>query len=350
MNLRVICLQVAGLSISALGLLAGELSTPVRHLIQDFPWHRQMNGLFCGDGALESVFDYWGPDLPQKAIANVARTSSIGTWTFDLRRAGHFSRRSAAQGRFFPHDVPIAGFRERPIGYATFSHAAPVGEPWFTELKALLAADIPVTLLMLFAPDGTGGGHYRVAVGYDDALGVIYFCDPWGRDMRYLPGTEGLVAWTYDEVAVGWNYVAYGTTQPYWGVAILPWTVEVSATPVSATQATVTARITYPCPAPFDPSEYAATAAAATLWVPSGVEVTGPVSQAIGGGHLGAGQSATVTWNLRSSSPFAGQPVWVQASGIISGSVPEAPWTGGYVAYPAYDYTDEIGGTGVGPL
>lgn len=77
-----------------------------------------MNGL-CGDGSLESVFDYWGPDINQKAIANVARSSSIGTWAFDIRRAGHFSELSAAQGNYFPHKIN-SGVRQRPLGYAAF--------------------------------------------------------------------------------------------------------------------------------------------------------------------------------------------------------------------------------------
>src|SRR5512138_1898711 len=79
---------------------------PSSHIIANVPWHQQMNGLFCGEGVLEGVYDYWGPDIDQKQIANVARSSSAGTWSFDMVRAGHFSNLSSAQGRFFPNDVP----------------------------------------------------------------------------------------------------------------------------------------------------------------------------------------------------------------------------------------------------
>ena len=134
------------------------------------------------------------------------------------------------------------------MGYAAFSHHAE--QPWLAELKALLAADIPVTLLMTYAADGTGGGHYRVAVGYDDGAGVMYFIDPWGRDMRYLPDQPGLIAWTYADVARGWNYAAYGSELPYFGVAILPWNVDVRVTgnPQAGGTVKVTALVNYPCP------------------------------------------------------------------------------------------------------
>ena len=104
---------------------------PVAHRIGGVPWHVQINGLACGDGALESVFDYYGPDIDPKAIADVARTSSIGTYSFDLLRTGHFSALSSARGRFYPHAAPVAGFVERPVGYAAFSHQAE--QPWWAE-------------------------------------------------------------------------------------------------------------------------------------------------------------------------------------------------------------------------
>lgn len=49
---------------------------PDAHMISDVPWHKQITALSCGAGSLEIVFDYWGPDINQKEIADVARTSS----------------------------------------------------------------------------------------------------------------------------------------------------------------------------------------------------------------------------------------------------------------------------------
>jgi hypothetical protein len=337
-------LVVGLLSYGSLGVAAPGASRPAYHVIDTVPWHVQMNGLFCGDGSLESVFDYWGPDIDQKAIANVARSSSIGTWAFDIRRAGHFSVLSTAQGGYFPNEVPTAGFAERPLGYAAFAHSAPT--PWLEELKSLLAADLPVILLMTYAPDGTGGGHYRVAIGYDDVRRLIYFVDPWGRDLRYLPGTEGWIAWTEAEVTAAWNYAEYGTPQPFHGVAIFPWSVDVTAR--GKTRAgetlTVSATVTYPCPTPFDPAHYPASNSTATITVPAGMTLLDPATRPLG--TLAAGESATVSWKVRIDTSLPGPEILVEARGVVSGSVPEARWTGQSQVYPPYDYTDVIGGRG----
>ncbi len=333
----------------AVGLLAavGVQSAPLppSHFIANVPWHQQMNGLFCGDGSLEIVFNYWGPDLNQKALADVARSSSIGTWCYDVQRAGHFSLLSAAQGRYFPNEAPTAGFPERPLGYASFGHAAPT--IWLDELKALIAADIPVIMLMHYDADSTSGGHYRVAIGYDDAQGVIYFSDPWGRDLKYLPGLTGVIAWSYADVAIGWNYVAYGTPQPFWGAAILPWNVGVEAKGKlkAGSTITVTATVKYPCPAPFSPMQFPASEASASIALPAGLTLLG--AQTIAIGNMPAGTTQTVSWQVRVDQvPAAGTAITVQAGGVVSGSVPEANWNGQSQSYPPYSYTDLIGGTG----
>ena len=67
----------------------GNAGLPSSHMIANVPWHQQMNGLFCGEGVLEGVYDYYGPDISQKEIADVARSSSAGTWSFDMVRAGN---------------------------------------------------------------------------------------------------------------------------------------------------------------------------------------------------------------------------------------------------------------------
>lgn len=304
-----------------------------------------MNGLFCGPGSLEIVFDYWGQNHDQKAIADVARSSSIGTYSFDIQRAGHFSVSSAAQGSFFPPDVPTAGFPGRPLGYAAFTHAAE--SMWLDDLKALVAADIPVILLMQFAPDGTGGGHYRVAIGYDEALGVIYFSDPWGRDMRYLPNLPGVIAWTYAEVEAAWNYVAYGTPLPFCGVAIMPWKVDlrVKGKMTVGSTITVTALVNYPCPQPFDSTQFPASAASAKISLPAGLTPLGAPTVALG--NMAAGTTQSVSWRVQVDQvPAAGAALTVQAQGTVSGSVPEARWEGQSQSYPPYNYTDVIGGSG----
>ncbi len=197
----------------------GNSQLPRSHMIANIPYHEQLNGLSCGAGSLEMVFDYWGPDIDQKEIMNVARTSSMGTWTPDIARTGQFSSMSSAQGYFFPQVGPDAGFVERGLGYAAFSFSSE--RFWLPELKALIAQDFPVIVLMTYTPTG-GGGHYRVVMGYDDAQGLIYFIDTWGRDTLHLNDWTGILPWTYADFQSGWNYTEYGTAHPYFGTVILP--------------------------------------------------------------------------------------------------------------------------------
>lgn len=317
---------------------------PSSHMIASIPWHQQMNGLFCGEGVLEEVYDYYGPDIDQKQIADVARSSSSGTWSFDMVRAGHFSNLSSAGGRFFPNDVPDAGYLERPLGYASFPYSS--DGFWLGELKGLIAADIPVILLMTFEPNG-GGGHYRTVIGYDDTKGIVYFSDPWGRDQKHQTNQTGITAWTYDELQSGWNYTAEGEDHPYWGMVMMPWQINVKTSgPLRpGTTVTVTADITYPCPEPFDSSMFPAEDTKAVITLPDGMKLASGSSM-ISLGEMKPGSTRKISWKAMVDKPVAGKKIGVTAFGIVSGHVPEARWTGEQKVYPPYDYTDAIGGEG----
>ncbi len=317
---------------------------PSSHMIANVPWHQQMNGLFCGEGVLEGVYDYYGQDIDQKEIADVARSSSAGTWSFDMVRAGHFSTMSSAQGRFFPQEAPSAGYPERALGYASFPYSS--DQFWLSDLKGLIAADTPVILLMTFEPNG-GGGHYRTAIGYDDAKGIIYFSDPWGRDQKHLTNNTGITAWTYQELQSGWNYTAEGESHPYWGMVMMPWNVSVKASGSLklGSTATVTADVTYPCPVPFNSSLYPAKNAVAVIALPDGMSLDSSGSRKTLE-DMNAGSTARATWKVNVDGPVSGKTITVQAQGEVSGQVPEAHWTGMSMSYPAYGYTDAIGGNG----
>jgi len=66
------------------------------------------------------VFDYYGSDIPQPEIADVARTDVQygGTFTDDTTRAGHFSNLSTSVGNEMTGSITGYSFRE--IGYASF--------------------------------------------------------------------------------------------------------------------------------------------------------------------------------------------------------------------------------------
>ncbi|HDP96295.1 MAG TPA: hypothetical protein ENN25_01190 [Euryarchaeota archaeon] len=340
----VICLVVmapmASSSVADIGEPSEKL--PTSHMIENVPFHKQLTGVLCGAGSLEMVFDYWGPDIDQKEVADVARTSSSGTYTYDIVRTGHFSYLSSAMGYYFPHDAPEAGFTERAIGYASFGYSS--DEFWLDELKTLIANDIPVIVLMNYYPDG-GGGHYRVVIGYDDIAGEVWFIDTWGRDIMRPSGFTGIISWSYEDFQSGWNYAEYGTEHPYFGAIIMPWTVEVSvlgnAKPGSSI--TVNADITYPCPWFVDSSLFPASDAIASISLPEGFTLKSGSAEA-SLGDMSAGSSASVTWKVKCGSTVSGESISVSAGGIVYGSVPDAQWAGNKNYYPAYDYMDMIGG------
>ena len=338
-------LSLALLAVSTASSAADETVLPAAHMIDGVPWHKQITGISCGAGSLEIVFDYWGPDIDQKEIADVARTSSSGTWPADIVRTGHFSHLSAAMGRFYPSMVPEAGFTDRAIGYAAFSHAGTTF--WLEDLKALIAADIPVIVLMAYAPDGDVG-HYRVVVGYDDTQSLIYFSDTWGRDIMQPSGFTGVISWSYADFETAWNYTDY-STEPFFGAVILPWQVELSLTSKTSKKAkgTIDARITYPCPAPMDADDFPARAVIARIDLPEGMHLMDE-SSVIEIGNMAAGETRTVSWRVGwdADTDLTDRTVMVTASGIVDGSVPDAAWAGNTCYYPAYDYTDEIGGEG----
>ncbi len=320
--------------------LVGSAAPPLpsAHNITNVTQHKQINGLGCGPAALEIMFDFWGADIDQKSIADVARSSSIGTYTWDMVRTGHFSKLSAAQGSFFPHDAPTAGFPERPLGYASFSYSSETF--WWSELKALVAADIPVLLLMKYAPNDDTG-HYRVIVGYDENKGEVYFMDPWDRDQGRVTNPDGTVTWTMTDFKNAWNYDRYGTPHPYWGAIMMPWSVNL-LTSGKSPAVRVTADIKYPCPQPFDCSAYPASNAGAEIHLPPSMSVSG--SPRIEIGNLAAGRSVTVSWDVKVNADASGSVITVSAEGKVSGNVPKVFWSGNQVSYPAYNYTDEIGG------
>lgn len=333
----------------------GTTSLPNSHLISDVPYHEQITAFFCGPAALEILYDFWGEDIDQKAIADVARSSSIGTHTWDMVRAGFFSHHSSSMGRFFPRNAPKAGYPERPLGYVSFDYSSDTF--WWSTLKGLIAQDIPVILLMKFAPNDDTA-HYRVIVGYNEAEGVVYFVDPWGRDLNRKTNLDGTITWSIADFANAWNYTGYGTTRPYWGTVMMPWTVTIhtSGETTAGSVLKVTAEITYPCPQPFDCSAYSASNIDAEITLPPSMYLLGG-SLRIDIGYLQAGETVTVTWNVKLDTDGSDSIITVKATGLVSGTVPEVGKNSkkdkkadkgkdtedNTNLYHAYTYTDEIG-------
>ena len=316
---------------------------PRHYLIPNVPQFDEITGLNCGPATIQSVFAYWGQEVSQREIADVARTSSAGTYVFDMLRAGHFSNLSDAQGRFYPNDVPNAGYTARGLGYAAFAHAQDT--PWLDELKALVAQDIPPILLMTYDPSPDSGGHYRVMVGYDDDLQQAYFIDPWGRSFDRNANPDGTMTWSYADLLTAWDYAAYGTAQPYYAVVLLPWRVTLNLQYVNYYARTfkLIARAEYPCPAPFDCNAYPASNVELRIDLPAqGYLIAGNDTVALG--EISAGQSARAEWMVGGFNGITPFKAYVTVAGDIHGAVPPALWTGNHVSYPLYTYSDRIGG------
>ncbi len=352
-NVLMVMVMLIIFSFENLAYSANETtSLPKSHIISDVPYHKQETAFSCGPAALEILYDFWGVDVDQNAIANVARSSSIGTYTWDMVRSGFFSHLSSSQGKFFPRNAPKAGYPERPLGYISFDYSSDTF--WWPTLKELLARDIPVVLLMNFASNDDTG-HYRVIVGYDEDKEVVYFVDPWGRDLNKKTNLDGTITWSMTDFANAWNYIGYGTTHPYWGTVMMPWmvTIHTNGETTAGSVLEVTAEITYPCPQPFDCSAYSASNIGAEIILPPGMYVLGG-SPRVDIGELQAGETATVIWNVKLDADGSGTSITVKATGLVSGAVPEVgknnkkadkdnDKNGNRNSYPPYTYTDEVG-------
>jgi len=273
------------------------------------PYHHQINSYYCGPAALEMVFDFFGPDIPQGEIADAARTAPDGTYTCDMVRAGHFSNLST-----FPvGGHPVTGYTARKLGYSAL-------ECWgmtIDELKSLIAAGYPIIVLTTW--------HYRVAVGYSSTR--ITFQDPYyGQNFSM----------TYETFASTWDY------SNHWGLFISPWEIEVS-TPQNISLGSIfniTATITYPSLPPFPTDVYPAALSNATVTLPPGLSlVAGETNKKrVSTGDLDPGTSANITWTIRADS-LGTYAISVEAEGKVAGFVPPLP------SFPEpYDYEDRIGG------
>jgi parallel beta-helix repeat protein len=275
------------------------------------PYHIQINGYYCAPASLEMVFNFYGADIDQLEIGEVARTTNYGTYTCDMTRAAHFSDMSTSV------TGGLIGYTARKLGYAAFEYYGMT----IDELKSLITAGYPIIVL--------GTWHTRVAVGYDSTY--ITFQDPlYGAGLKL----------TYEEFDADWNW------SDHWALLVTPWKIKFSdlgdVSPRDIVN--VTASIDYPCFQPFYSMEYPALFANATITLPQGLTLASgeEAEKTIRNGTLTGGTSATVTWSVRADT-LGNHTISVEAEGEIWGYDPPIP------PYPeAYFYEDRIGGSGEG--
>ena len=275
----------------------------------EVPWYRQTTGYYCGPAALEMVFDYYGPDVPQVETADVARTAPDGTYTTDMVRAAHFSNLSTSVGNEMPGSVQ--GYTARKLGYAALEYSGMT----IDQLKFSVALGYPIIVLTTW--------HFRVAVGYSETH-ITFQDSAYGR----------MYNMSYASFDSDWDYSGH------WALLVTPWKARLTAPSkkLVGSAFNVTATVTYPSPPPFSSSESPASQSTATLMLPNGMNLA--VGQTLEKtiGNLTAGETKSVYWTV-SASVLGSYVVGVEVEGLVAGSVPSLP------SYPApYSYTDRIGG------
>jgi len=317
----------------AVNLLADVLHTFYLEVHEHFievPFHYQDVEYYCGPACLEMVFDFYGEDINQSEIADVARTIGepvYSTYTDELRRAAHFSNISTSMGAETSEN--ITGYTLRKLGYAAFeAHSMDL-----TQLKNFVEQDKPLILLMWYSSYHVST-HYRVVVGYNETH--VFLHDPWNKPLWGGRYGGPNIAFNNTEFLDLWSY--YGN----WALYVSPWTINFSAPtfmkPGKPFQ--VNATIAYPQSLPNALSDYPASSCNATITLPANLSLAPGETQkkAVATGSLEAGSNATVSWMLTANSSMTGTII-VEAEGMVSGSV------GPHVNYSAYDYRDRIGAT-----
>ncbi len=292
----------------------------------DVPFYYQDLDYYCGPACLEMVFDFYGEDISQFEIADVARTIGepvYSTFTDELRRAAHFSNISTSMGNEIP-DYNITGYTLRDLGYAAFEAQSMD----LTQLKTYIGQDKPLILLMWYS-DSYMYGHYRVVTGYNETH--VFLHDPWAWGGRY--GGPN-IAFNYTAFLDLWSYY------DNWTLYTSPWTISVSAPtyikPETPFQINFT--IGYPAPLPNALSNYPASQCNVTIALPENLSLAQDEFQkkTLSADVFEAGTNATTSWMLTANSSGT-YTISVEAEGLISGFV----WAHG--SYPPYDYTDRIG-------
>lgn len=311
-------------SVFPIGSKQVNATNQVQSMIISVPYYSQIKNYYCGEAALEMVFNYYGPNISQYEIANVARAQSgPGTYTDDMMRAGHFSNLSTSVGNDAP-GYQCTGYTARKLGYGAYQY-------WFTnqtrlsELRHFLDKGSPIVVLTWYDLSHSNG-HFRVVIGYD-SNGIIAH-DPWNGASQYYTDSTFNDLWSYSN---------------YWAMFTSPWSVSISSPSNVGVNSTfqVNANITYVCPNPFGLyQEYPAASSNATIQLPPGFSLANgeTPTKHLSGSYFNCRESRIVSWNVIASSTVGNYSFSVTAAGNVQGSV------GSHGPYQAYSYTDRIGG------
>jgi len=303
---------------------------PPAYNISSVPYHVQVTSYNCGPAASEMVMDYFGADIDQEDIADVANClPSTGSYAYDVRRSGHFSAVSTAV-----QNASLQGYNERKLGYGALEawwSFPGTGDPdypdRYNDLREMVSTNFPV-LVLTWYDTSQNGGHFRVVKGYNDTTNVFIVHDPW-----YTPPYQG--------PDVNFNQTTFvdnlWTNWYRWGTVICPWEVLVSAPDEVdfGETFTVQAIIYYHGPHPLEGQDPASSREATIDMSPIFTLAPGETATKVIAGTASSGIGNLVTWDIVADSVELGGVFDVMARGFI---------TDGSSSYPSY--SDSIGGWG----
>jgi len=300
------------------------------------PYHRQDETWYCAEASLHMVFDYWGEEIPQHDIGDVANEQPVGgTYASDLMRAAHFSNLSTAYQYREGGGNKLVGYEQRSTGYAAYAKQWTTSgdlSTRYTALMGLLRGGYPV-ILLCWLNVNHDVSHFRVVKGFDTDTGDFLVNDP-----IYGPNFRMNMTLLVDDL---W------TSYDRWGMVVVPWDVEVQVPEVvgPGEEFSVQASIKYPLPEQVANAEKAygrPNGPIATITVPPPFALVSGENATVELNITRGGDSDIVEWTLVSPTS---EGFWTAEVVVLA----EAKMTGYSTSYGWYtDRTGTVGSATVG--
>jgi hypothetical protein len=287
--LYIACAVVAAAAV--LALLASSGPASAENLNLTVPYHQQEEGWYCAEACLEMVFDYWGEDIPQDDIGDVANeTPAGGTYASDLMRAAEFSDMSNAVQQREAGGPSLRGYEQRSMGYGAYERNWEYGSYYwvrFDQLEQCLREGFPVIMLVWY-DSSMASRHFVVLKGFDDANLTFTVHDP----ARGPDRVRGM--YVLDEL---W------TCSDRWAMVVAPWSVrlECPAMVGPGMGFDLTARVEALCPTPLRSVQSGYrwySSPSASLLLPYEIEPVYGESMVKDMSFDGAGVPESVAWGL----------------------------------------------------
>jgi len=327
--------MVIRLSLAIIGLVAViallPQSTSAEVVDLPVPYHSQYETWYCAEASLQMVFDYWGEEIPQHDIGDVANERPVGgTYASDLMRAAQFSNLSTSYQYREGGGSKLVGYDQRSYGYMAYADQwsdSNIRSTRYTDLMGLVRGGYPIILLSWLDTDHDVS-HFRVVKGFDTDTGDFLVNDPvHGANFRMNMTLLVDDLWTsFDR----------------WGMVIVPWDVEVQVPDVvgPGEEFSVKAVIEYPLPEQLSEAEHRYSwpdGPIATITVPPPFALAPGENATLDLNITQGGDSDVVEWNL--VSPVS-EGYWTADVVVMA----EAKTMGYSTSY--FWYTDRTAGVG----